>query len=142
MGDRATLAAKIEPRLSCATRWSTEYVPEEERTHVQHVFSAETYATLNEQTQRGLAMLLEKLDAHWSLEGLTHLVYGVPKQLIGLPMDAPPSEEMKPVQREFFKAIYQLMVKSDTGPRLPTLFLSIGKDRVRQLLSPKQTAGM
>lgn len=134
--DRASLASRIEPRLSCAMRWSTEYVPEEERTHVQHQFDANVYATLSEQNHRGLAMLLEKLDDNWSLEGLTHLVYGVPKQLIGLPMDAPPSEEMKPVQREFFKAIYQLMVKSDTGPRLPTLFLSIGKDRVRQLLSP------
>ena len=37
-------------------------------------------------------------------------------------------------QRTFFKALYQLLVASDTGPRLPTLMLSIGPERTRELL--------
>jgi lysyl-tRNA synthetase, class I len=58
--------------------------------------------------------------------------------LLGLPMDAAPTDQMKLVQREFFKALYQLMVRSDTGPRLPTLFLSIGKERVKELLTARK----
>jgi lysyl-tRNA synthetase class 1 len=134
--DQTALKPQIEPRLGCAMRWSQQYVPEDERTHVQKAFDPAAYHALDEQMRRGITMLLEKLDEHWSMEGLTHLVYGVPKLLLGLPFDAAPTDEMKKVQREFFKALYQLMVKSDTGPRLPTLFMSIGKDRVRALLSP------
>jgi len=53
-----------------------------------------------------------------------------------LPLDAPPDEELKRAQRSFFVALYSLLCGSDTGPRLPTLFLSIGKERARKLLTP------
>ena len=135
--DHVQLKEQVEPRLTCAMNWSEKYVPEDERTHVQKAFDPQVWQSLSDDNKRGIGMLLEKLDENWSMEGITHLVYGVPKMLLGLPMDAPPNDQMKLVQREFFKALYQLMVKSDTGPRLPTLFLSIGKERVRQLLSPK-----
>ncbi len=73
---------------------------------------------------------------HEKVEG--KLVWkGVPKLLRGLQLDAPPDEELKQAQRSFFVAIYSLLCNNDTGPRLPTLFLSIGKDRVRALLTPQ-----
>jgi len=70
------------------------------------------------------------------LAGLTKLVYGAPKLLRGLPLDAPPDEELKRSQRSFFVALYSLLCGSYTGPRLPTLFLYIGKERARKLLAP------
>jgi lysyl-tRNA synthetase class 1 len=42
---------------------------------------------------------------------------------------------LKKAQRAFFAALYQLMCSSDTGPRLPTLLLSIGEDRIHELLA-------
>ena len=39
------------------------------------------------------------------------------------------------MQREFFKAIYRMLCDSDTGPRLPTLLLSLGPERAEALLS-------
>ena len=136
------LKEQIEPRLACAMNWSEQYVPEDERTHVQTGVRSARFTPRSATTiQARIALLLEKLDANWSMEGITHLVYGVPKMLLGLPMDAAPNDQMKLVQREFFKAMYQLMVKSDTGPRLPTLFLSIGKDRVKALLSSPSVSG-
>ena len=62
-------------------------------------------------------------------------MYAIPKLLRGLPEDAPPDPELKRAQREFFAAVYQLLCSADTGPRLPTLLLSIGPDRARRLLS-------
>jgi lysyl-tRNA synthetase class 1 len=53
---------------------------------------------------------------------------------MGLPEDAPPSPELKKAQRAFFAALYRLLCSSDTGPRLPTLLLSIGPQRARHLL--------
>ena len=37
-------------------------------------------------------------------------------------------------QREFFKLLYNLLIGKDTGPRLPTLLLAIGPEKLRALL--------
>lgn len=134
--ERDVQREELEPRLSCAIRWALNYLPEDERTRVRDEFDAATYAVLGESERRGIQMLVEKLDEDWSLQGLTKLVYGVPKLIRGLPLDTPPDEELKRAQRAFFVALYSLLCNSETGPRLPTFFLSIGKDRVRSLLSP------
>jgi lysyl-tRNA synthetase class 1 len=126
----------LEPRLSCAVHWADEYQPEEEHTRIGSSFNEAAYAGLSPETREGIRLLLEKLDDNWSLQGLTTLIYGIPKLLLGLPMDAEPNQALKDAQRSFFAAIYSLICDRDTGPRLPTLFLAIGKDRVRLLLTP------
>lgn len=90
---------------------------------------------MDEQTQNGVGVLNERLEDAWTLEGLTRLVYAVPKLLRGLPEDAAPSPELKKTQRAFFAALYRLLCSSDTGPRLPTLLLSIGAERAHLLLA-------
>ena len=72
--------------------------------------------------------------ANWSLEGLTTLLYGIPKLQLGLPITAPPTPELKVLQRSWFILLYQLLIGKNTGPRLPTLLLALGQDRVRYLL--------
>lgn len=128
------LEPALEPRLTCAIRWVDDYVPEDERVRVKPGFDAEMYQALGTEERHGIALLLQQLAQSWSLEGLTRLVYGVPKLQLGLPMDAPPNAEIKESQRKFFITLYTLLVGSDTGPRLPTLFLSLGFERVRELL--------
>ena len=51
-----------------------------------------------------------------------------------LPPDVKPTPELKAAQRAFFALLYHLLVGRDTGPRLPTLLLAVGMDRVRKLL--------
>jgi lysyl-tRNA synthetase, class I len=131
------LQTETEPRLTCAINWALNYLPEDERTRVRDAFAEAAYAALGEEDRRGIRLLVENLDEHWSLAGLTKLVYGVPKLLKGLPLDAPPNEELKRAQRSFFIALYTLLCGSDTGPRLPTLLLSIGKERAAALLTPR-----
>ena len=133
--DMSTLKELLEPRLTCAINWATNYLPEDERTHVNARHDQLTYAALSKAHQCGISILLERLDENWSLKGLTSLIYGIPKLIIGLPIDAPPSEEIKIVQRGFFTSIYRMLCGRDTGPRLPTLFLSLGQERLRTLLS-------
>jgi len=70
------------------------------------------------------------------LSGLTDLMYRIPKIVRGLPADAAPTDELKQAQRSFFVALYTLICDSDTGPRIPTLLLSIGQQRARMLLAP------
>lgn len=136
--DNKILQTRIEPRLSCAIRWATQYLPEDERTQIREGFSKDTYEGLDDISQKGIKTLVSELDDNWNLERLTQLIYGIPKILLNLPLEADPTNEVKLAQRQFFRAIYSLICNSDTGPRIPTLFLSLGKEKVRNLLLPKE----
>ncbi|MCP3822118.1 lysine--tRNA ligase [Streptomyces sp. A3M-1-3] len=125
---------EARPRLDRAENWITTQVPAEQRTLVREEPDKELLGSLDEQARESLRLLLEGLDTHWSLDGLTTLVYGVPKVMAGLEPDAKPTPELKTAQRSFFALLYHLLVGKDTGPRLPTLLLAVGADRVRKLL--------
>ncbi|MEU9760158.1 lysine--tRNA ligase [Streptomyces sp. NPDC047985] len=125
---------EVRPRLDRAENWITTQVPAEARTIVRDEPDKELLGSLDDQGRESLRLLLEQLDSHWSLDGLTTLVYGVPKVLAGLEPDAKPTPELKVAQRSFFALLYRLLVSRDTGPRLPTLLLAVGAERVRRLL--------
>jgi len=125
---------EARPRLDCAEHWVNTQVSAEQRTRVRDEPDTELLATLDDAQRESLRLLVAGLDDHWSLDGLTTLVYGVPKQLLGLPMDVRPTPELKVAQRSFFALLYHLLIGKDTGPRLPTLLLAVGAQRVRTLL--------
>jgi lysyl-tRNA synthetase class 1 len=125
---------ETRPRLDRAERWITTQVPADQRTRVRDEPDGELLGALDEEQRESLRLLLDGLDEHWSLDGLTSLVYGVPKVRAGLGPDAKPTPELKVAQRAFFALLYRLLVSRETGPRLPTLLLAVGADRVRKLL--------
>ncbi|MBB5867172.1 lysyl-tRNA synthetase class 1 [Allocatelliglobosispora scoriae] len=127
--------ADFRPRLDRAAAWVTTQVPAAERTRVRGGPDTELLASLGDADRHALKLLADGLAASWSLDGLTALVYGVPKLQLGLPLDTAPTPELKAAQRAFFVLVYRLLVGRDTGPRLPTLLLAVGADRVRTLLS-------
>ncbi|MET9020090.1 lysine--tRNA ligase [Actinopolymorpha sp. NPDC004070] len=134
----------VEPRLSLARTWLAEQVPAEERTHVRTEPDAGLLASLTTEDATSLRELTSRLTDDWTLTGLTRLVYGVPKLRVGLTLDDPATAEVKRAQRGFFRLLYRLLVGADRGPRLPTLLLALGPDRVRALLAeggPLQEAG-
>ncbi|MER5995792.1 lysine--tRNA ligase [Streptomyces viridosporus] len=128
---------EARPRYDKAEAWINTHVPADQRTIVRTEPDAELLKSLDEEDRKALRLLLDGLADHWSLDGLTHLVYGVPKVRAGFSADATPKElppEIKTAQRSFFALLYHLLVGRDTGPRLPTLLLAVGQDRVRTLL--------
>lgn len=125
---------EVRPRLDRAESWISTHVPADARTVVRSEPDTELLGSLDDQGRESLRLLLEGLDTHWSLDGLTTLVYGVPKVMAGLTPDAKPTPELKVAQRAFFALLYRLLVSRETGPRLPTLLLAVGADRVRKLL--------
>jgi lysyl-tRNA synthetase, class I len=134
--DPVTSLAEVRPRLDCAQAWVNEYVPLADRTQVRDTPDAGTLAALPDAERDALKLLTDGMTADWSLEGLATLLYGIPKLQLGLPISAPPTPELKALQRTWFILIYRLLIGKDTGPRLPTLLLALGQDRVRSLLSP------
>jgi lysyl-tRNA synthetase class 1 len=129
----------VRPRLDCAQHWVTEYVAPADRTQVRAEPDEAMLAGLSEQDRHALKLLTDGMTAAWSLEGLTTLLYGIPKLIRDLPISAPPTPELKAVQRTWFILLYRLLIGKDTGPRLPTLLLALGPDRVRALLSTLRT---
>ncbi|EMF27873.1 lysyl-tRNA ligase [Streptomyces gancidicus BKS 13-15] len=128
---------EARPRYDKAEAWINTHVPADQRTIVRDEPDTELLKSLDEQARESLRLLLDGLADNWSLDGLTHLVYGVPKIQAGFSPDATPKElpaEIKTAQRTFFALLYQLLVSRDTGPRLPTLLLAVGQERVRTLL--------
>ncbi|MFF8034828.1 MULTISPECIES: lysine--tRNA ligase [unclassified Streptomyces] len=132
-----TSLREARPRYDRAEAWINTHVPADQRTVVRAEPDAELLKSLDEQARQSLRLLLDGLAGNWSLDGLTHLVYGVPKVQAGFSADATPKElppEIKTAQRSFFALLYHLLVGRDTGPRLPTLLLAVGQERVRTLL--------
>ena len=127
---------EVRPRLDCAQAWITEYVAPTDRTQVRTEPDHGRLAVLTESERDAIKLLLNGMADDWSLEGLTTLVYGIPKLQLGLPISAPPTKELKERQRTWFILLYELLVGRDTGPRIPTLLLVLGQDRIRSLLAP------
>lgn len=128
---------EVRPRLDKAEAWINTQVPADQRTIVRDEPDSELIKSLDEQGRQSLRLLVDGLADNWSLDGLSHLVYGVPKVQAGFSADATAKElpaEIKVAQRTFFALLYHLLVGRDTGPRLPTLLLAVGQERVRLLL--------
>lgn len=129
-----TSLAEVRPRLDRATAWVTRYVPPEDRTVPRVRPDLNLLATLDPVERASVNLLLAELGFDWSLQGLTALVYRVPRQQLGLSDDAPRTPALKQTQRAFFAVVYRLLLGRDTGPRLPTLLLCLGQNQVRALL--------
>ena len=126
---------EVRPRLDCARAWVLGYAPDEARTTVREEPDHRMLAGLTEQDRHALKLLLHQMAEHWSLDGLTTLLYGIPKLTRGLPVDAPATTDLKAAQRAWFVLLYRLLIGKDTGPRLPTLLLALGQERARTLLT-------
>ncbi len=127
---------EVRPRLDCARAWVARYVPPGERTQVRDQPDRARLAALTDAERGAIKLLIDRMADDWSYDGLTTLVYGIPKLQRGLPIDAPPTPELKASQRAWFALLYQLLIGKDPGPRMPTLLLAVGQDRVRALLAP------
>ena len=126
-------------RLSRAMAWTSEFVPPEDRTIVRSEPDTERLASLSERERQWLALLVDglaEMPEELDLSPVTALVYGVPKLAHGMPVDADPTDEVKADQKAFFRLLYNLLVGKDRGPRLPTLIVALGTERVRGLLAP------
>ncbi len=129
-------SGKMRLRLACARFWIDHFLPDDERLVVKSGFDQETFASFSDQIREAITILANEYESHWSLKELTNLMYNIPKRLLGLPADTKPNEELKQLQHSFFNALYKMLLGREIGPRLPTLFLSIGKEKLGKLLSP------
>lgn len=126
----------LQPRLRRAMTWTAEFVPAEDRTIVRTAADVDRLSSLSPREAEWLSLLLSGLGTgELDLEPVTSLVYGVPKLALGMELDDDPTDEVKADQKVFFTLLYNLLVSADRGPRLPTLIVALGAEKVRSLLS-------
>ncbi|GCE49750.1 lysyl-tRNA synthetase class 1 [Thermosporothrix hazakensis] len=135
-GDAMLSPEMLEPRLTCARNWINDYLPDDERTPIQSTFQTAAYEQMSEEQRRMISLFSSLLNEHWNYVGLTDLMYNVPEMVRGVPLDVKPDTALKQVQRSFFVAIYQLVCGRETGPRIPTLLLSLGREKTHMLVTP------
>ncbi|HWU20920.1 MAG TPA: lysine--tRNA ligase, partial [Nocardioides sp.] len=127
--------ADLEPRLTKAATWITQYVDPEDRTTVRETADTARLADLNEEETHWLELLETHLPDDFSdTDALTSIIYGVPKLALGMRLEDTPTDEVKAGQKAFFQLLYNLLVDADRGPRLPTLFAALGREKVQTLL--------
>ena len=141
VGHAHASVADLEPRLGKAMTWMSDYVPAEDRTTVRETPDTARLAALDEDEELWLRQLLDRLPDQLELESTTSLIYGVPKLARGLGLDDAPTDQVKADQKDFFRLLYNLLVDADRGPRLPTLFLALGAEKVRAAADAAGLAG-
>ena len=93
------LLDELEPRLSCAIAIRRAARPPSSARRCATRSTRRRATALDDTTREGVATLARELDGDWTLDGLTALVYAIPKVMLGLPRDAPPNPELKVAQR-------------------------------------------
>jgi len=121
----------IEVRLPRALSWSEKYAPAEYRIKLKETPDLDYYNQLPDNQKENLNKLTSILSENWDHDKLSAILYEIPKR------PNLTEEEIKAQQREFFKVIYNLLIGADTGPRLATFFLALGKEKILDLLAPK-----
>ncbi|HET9840445.1 MAG TPA: lysine--tRNA ligase, partial [Nocardioides sp.] len=134
MGHPHDSVDQLEPRLSRAMAWTEEFVAPADRTTVRSEPDRPAIEAMTSQEREWVSLLLQGLQGDLDLDAVTSLVYGVPKLARGMSLDEKPTDEVKADQKEFFRLLYHLLVDADRGPRLPTLIVALGSERVRALL--------
>ena len=86
---------EVRPRLDCAQAWVAGYMPAADRTQVRDKPDPDRLASLTDPEREALTIFTERMGDDWSLDGLTILVYGIPKLQRGLDISAPPDAELK-----------------------------------------------
>lgn len=118
----------IEERLVKAKNWLLKYNLEE-AIILRENQNVEFWNTMGDSQKEHIKILVNVLDENLDSKDLETRLYDIPKN---------PDFDQKqnaPLQREFFKNIYMLLIDRETGPRLATFLTSIDKDKLKKLLS-------
>ena len=118
----------IEQRLPYARNWLETYNPDE-MIILRDEKNDAYIRTLSQETKAHITTLRERLEEGITdIKELETLVYAIPKD------ENLSQKENAPLQRAFFKDVYNLLIGKDTGPRLSTFLWAVDRNTVLRLL--------
>ena len=132
---RPSPSTDLQPRLDKAMAWTSEYVDPADRTTVRESPDEATLAALDDRAAHlADAAARRARRAAASSTPSRRSSTACPSWRAGMALDDKPTDEVKADQKEFFGLLYRLLVDAERGPRLPTLVMALGTERVRSLL--------
>jgi lysyl-tRNA synthetase class 1 len=122
--------AHLEDRVARAKMWLERY-NHAEKIVVRTTFNHEYLATMTKPQIDDIQQLCNYFigQKSYSIDDIQTALYAIPAN------NTINSIELKTLQKIFFKDIYNLMVGSDTGPRLSTFLWAINKKTIHSLLN-------
>jgi len=111
---------RVKRRTKMAENWLERYAPDEMRIKLNTEAPAFA-AGLNEKQRSAVVQLGEELDKYEKEEELQSRIYDIARE-----------NGVEP--KAFFRALYQLLINRDAGPRLGPFILAAGKERVSKIL--------
>ena len=116
--------ARIRTRATCAWNWITEFAPESFRWALRGPGSPpiETTPAEREALRRLREEVVARLDSY-DEKSLSEALYAV-AAACGLEA------------KDFFRLVYRALIDQEAGPRLAGFLLTVGRERVRELLAP------
>jgi len=119
-------AESVERRLKLSEDWITKYSPENKIVLLKEA-DKNYFKKLKKEEKDQLKKFFSEIEDHWSIEKLTNFAYEIPKK------EGLENKEMRKRQRNFFKNVYMISIGKETGPRLPTFLISIGKRKIKAM---------
>jgi lysyl-tRNA synthetase class 1 len=120
----------LKERLEKSQIWIEKFNPEM-KIRVRETPNISYFKKLNKEEKEQIMKLKEEIKKKMNIEKLTTLVYEIPKK------PGMTDEKKKLAQRSFFRNVYQMLIDSDIGPRLPTFLLALENKKVEKLLEVK-----
>ncbi|MCL1876454.1 lysine--tRNA ligase, partial [Candidatus Saccharibacteria bacterium] len=122
--------ADFSERLGLAKNWLEKYSPDNV-VHLNSEFNVAYFAERTDSEKAEIKMLYEYLrDNDPTSEDLRTYLYEIPK-IVNVGVD---EKELKKIQSQFFKNVYQMLISADSGPRLYMFLGAIDKDSYLNLL--------
>ena len=120
----------IKERLPKAKQWLEKY-NSKDKIILREQVNKEYSDTINSDNKEYLSKLVEylKTKGNSSVSDLETFIYSLPKEKVK------DEKELKKVQRDFFKVIYNLLISRDVGPRLATFLWALDKEKIINLLN-------
>jgi len=109
---------RIEMRLRLAEIWAERFAPEL-KIKINDAVSDDIKNKLNEKEKESLRVLAKALKKKLTEEELTQKLYDIAKE--------------SGLNKDFFKACYQVLISRESGPRLASFIIAVGRDRVRKI---------
>ncbi len=120
----------LKERLEKSQAWVEKFNPEM-KIKVREKVNETYFRKLSKEEKEQIIKLKEAMKKKLNIEKLTAIVYEIPKK------PGMSDEKKKTEQRRFFRNVYQMLMDSDTGPRLATFLLALGSKKVEKILNVK-----
>ena len=123
---------QFEDRLERAKFWLYECAPDNVN-RIRKTRNWDYYNAMSEADKKHIAALHEFLAAkNYDLDALNVKLYDIPKQFIDAA--SVDQKELKLIQSNFFKSVYNLLIGKETGPRLYLFLYAVNVDNYIKLL--------